>query len=162
MDSVSFGSAEPRTITTPIDDNSTFSLHHASMEDHDFGQLNSTDENTEFVKVIMYIQFVLFCFGIFGNLATIIVLSRPALRKLNTSVYLNCLAFFDSSAIVCDIVPRVLEYFTSVNAFTYILQNMWVCRGFYFLGQSFFLHKFVVACISNMQRIYCNNYATHR
>ena len=110
--------------------NGTFSGLHSGSSDQ---------TNEEVIKIFMYTQFVLLCFGLFGNFSTMAILTRKTLRGHSFSLYLITLSISDSFVLILYVAPRLFEYFTNVTVVTYLNGNIWECKFYNFIYQAFFI-----------------------
>ena len=67
---------------------------------------------------------ILLCFGVVGNMLSVAVLLRPAMRRLSTYTFLTTLCFADSLALIVGCLPVVLAHFSMEG----IMNHVWICK----------------------------------
>lgn len=100
----------------------------------------------------VYIAIPLICFGIIGNILSIVILLRPRMRAMQVFVYLITLVSNDLVVLFTDAIPKVVFVMTGINFYS---GHIFLCKFFSYLSQTSLLYASWLTVLITSERMVC-------
>ncbi|XP_014771639.1 thyrotropin-releasing hormone receptor [Octopus bimaculoides] len=118
---------------------------------------NDTDYLLDFYRktrnfMWVYVAIPLICFGIIGNILSIIILLRPRMRAMQVFVYLITLVSNDLVVLLSDAVPKVVFVLTGIILYS---EHIFLCKFLSYLSQTSVLYASWLTVLITSERMVC-------
>ncbi|XP_029647603.1 C-C chemokine receptor type 1-like [Octopus sinensis] len=118
---------------------------------------NDTDALLDFYRktrnfMWVYVAIPLICFGIIGNILSIIILLRPRMRAMQVFVYLITLVSNDLVVLFSDAIPKVVFIMTGI---IHNSEHIFLCKFFSYLSQTSVLYASWLTVLITSERMVC-------